>query len=1127
MFDFERLSTFSLNLATTWQMVVKRTIAHWRIMSSVLIGVVLASAIMSGTVIYYDALREVALSSTLAQKTVTERDILLEAQWGPTTAEQYATLSAITEGEVFARAAWMLRDQVRSGKTPTLFLTEPGSEEQAGDDDARTFFAFLPSLAQHVSLLEGGRLPGDGRVNAPEGPPELEAMVPLEAARLFGAEVGQRFVAVPPFSDVQPYITVVISGIFQKTEPADEEFWYLDQRALLSATAGFRTLPFYISERAFMDVVGSAFRKMDGRYSWLLETDVSRIDATNAEATLANLETMSRTLASALPNFSQTTLLDIALSEYDRKIFFSKLPMFVVLVLIAIVVLYYITTLSSLVVENRRGEVALMRSRGANAPQILAVFVIEGANIAVLATIVGPIVAAVAIGALGLTPAFSDLTGSQTLSVSISRGAYLMSALGGLLSFVALIVPSIQASRIGVVQERAQSARPATLPAFQRYYLDVLLLLVSIFLFLRLTEQGSVVATNLLGEASVNQMLLALPGLVLVTAAMILLRLFPLGIGAATRALSPWLPAGLIMGAWQMSRNPTHYARLSLLLILTAGLGIFASSFGATLQRSFEERVLYATGSDFRIDSVSAKTGANAPSATPGDSRVAFASVYEQVPGVGRASPVLRSPGRDLSQAAGGGFQMLAIDGESFAEVAWFRRDFSDKPMADLLETLTVENPPQGLALAGDSTSIGVRVRPDRALPTVKVTARVRNARNDHHNYALGTLDINEWLDLETPLDSGPLGFAAARPLTLVSLRVEETGLNRRLGAGSIAIDEIWVGNGTGGTATIEPFDSAAGWNVLISTESAIADKLLPFESASDSERSLVLFQWSSGPPLTVRGIFYGAKPAPLPVLASETFIDETRHSIGDEFEVSVGESRVPAVLTGIVNLFPTMTRKGIKYLVSDVTALDRYANLGGATAGVSTEVWVSSAGDGSAGEDVVAGLEGVPGYTVSSIQDRARRLEAFTVDPLVEAGWRALLFLAFAAVLILSCLGFLVHAYVSFRNRQVQFALLRTVGFSMRQLTTTVWLEQALVIALGLALGTWMGGRLGSTIMPFLGHDDFGKEVVPPFAIEVNWGALLLTYAAMVVVFVFISFGLIWFIRRLSLQRILRLGEM
>ena len=70
-------------------------------------------------------------------------------------------------------------------------------------------------------------------------------------------------------------------------------------------------------------------------------------------------------------------------------------------------------------------------------------------------------------------------------------------------------------------------------------------------------------------------------------------------------------------------------------------------------------------------------------------------------------------------------------------------------------------------------------------------------------------------------------------------------------------------------------------------------------------------------------------------------------------------------------------------------------------------------------------------------------------------------------------------------------------------------------------------GGRLGAIIMPFLGHDDWGGQVLPPFVLEVNWGALLITYFFMLAVFALITFGIIWLIHRISVQRMLRLGEM
>ena len=137
------------------------------------------------------------------------------------------------------------------------------------------------------------------------------------------------------------------------------------------------------------------------------------------------------------------------------------------------------------------------------------------------------------------------------------------------------------------------------------------------------------------------------------------------------------------------------------------------------------------------------------------------------------------------------------------------------------------------------------------------------------------------------------------------------------------------------------------------------------------------------------------------------------------------------------------------------------------------------------------------------------------------------MLLISFLVVLLLSCLGLLLHGYVSFQERGTQFALLRSMGLSSGQLNALMWLEQSLIVAVGIALGTWMGGRLSATIMPFLGHSDTGGVVLPPFAPHVEWGALLVTYALISVIFAAIVLATFFIVRRSSLQQALRLGEM
>ena len=1128
-------------LFSAWRLVVKRSLAHWRLLSAVLIGVLLASTLMSGTSIYFDSLSEISLRDRLSMYSDSELDVLIKTEWGPSVAKEYVRISDIINTEIDSRIGSIVLNRIAGGRTPTFFLGMSDTDLEIGKNYRRTYFVFMDGLYDQIKILPGGTFPSDQDFYPMNQVSQINVVVSSDSAEKFNISVGDILVAAPTWDDIGSSINVVVSGIFKTKEPVNKGFWDLEEKKLRTATGDlFETLPFYVTESSFFEVLGNTFNDMKSIYAWSLDIDHNSVNAWNANSVAHNVDLVNRDLSSALPNYSQQTVLDRELRDYGQRLFFAKLPMLVVLFLISTVILYYVVTLSSLSVENRRSEVALLHSRGANSVQLLTVFVLEAVVIALLAIFVAPILAGFVIGSLGYSPIFSDFTNGSVLEVRITLNSYLLSGLGGLLSFVSMIIPAFYASRLGVTLHRRLSARPKSLPAFQRYYLDVMLLLISIVLFYQLTDQGSVVATSLLGEPAANQLLLAMPGLALVSIAMIMLRLFPFLMSRASNLLSPIMPVGPVMALWQMAREPSHYARLALLLILTSGLGIFASSFAATLNKNSEQRVLHYTGGDFRLLSIFKEfSGGVGEFGDTGRSPVSGSIItesYSQISGVKTITPILRTQGRDLTMSSGGGFKMVGVDSETLLDVGWFRSDYSGEQFSELLDRLEMEFLPEGIDLPSNAESLSLKVRSDRLQPTVRVRARVRNEDKVHVNYTLGFLDSNGWLTLEKALDDPDDmmgGYGSVLPsffdssLTLVSIHVEEVGLGKKLQSGSLLIDDIWVKNKYGDTIVIEPFDSLTGWNVLRNTKDAFSDSLRLSSDIFDNESSSAIFSWSNANSFTGRAIFSGSNTSHLPVIASESFLSSLGHKLGDKFDVSIEDQFMSVEIVGDFYLFPTMSGPDELLLIADSDALNLYGNLGvSETQFLPTEAWISMDEIGIDSQTISSEIQNLQGFSVGSVINRDVRLQASNVDPLIAAGWSALLVIAFSAVLVLSCIGFLVHAYISFKNRQLQFALLRTGGFSIKQLVVTVWLEQAFIITLGMVIGTWMGLRLGATIMPFLRHDDFGSQVVPPFVMEVNWSGLLLTYSGMIIVFWLITFGIIWFVSHISLQRILRLGD-
>ena len=1113
---------------TTWKFVIKRSLSHARLLVSVVIGVLLAAAILSGTVIYFNSLKEIALDASLDAMPSNDLDIVSKAVRGPTTVGEYEKVSNLIVGEATRNIGWFSKNLISGGSSATFFLTKPGKEDQAGKDNARAYFLFSSDLNEHAGLIDGGKIPDNSNNQRDQNSTlVIEALISEEAAWESGIEIGDTLSVVPFWSDEIDRASVVVTGVLRKLN-SDTNFWHLNE-LVFSANTGesFRTVPFYVSEDTYFQILGKSFTDMDTNYGWMFTVQKDLISADKAQDGIRSIGLLESTVRAQLPNYRQFTSLDELLVDYEKRLFFSKLPMFVLLVLVAVVVLYYIVTLSGLLIERQKGEIALLRSRGAGFWHLISIFTVEGLTISGLSIVLGPLMAAGAIKLAGSTPIFAELLGGTGLDVKLSGAAYALGAVGGVFSFCALMIPAIQASRVSVTAYRRESARPSGLPFFQKYYIDVLLLILLVVLFRQLTEQGSLFASQAFGKTTANYLLLAVPAITLLGFALVLLRLFPVVLNLASRVLSKVLPVGPTLGLWQMARNPAYYARLSLLLILTAGLGIFAASFGGTLDRSFKERVLYSTGSEIRIDGISMDAiGYTKP----------LQSSYEQIDGVSAAASVYRGRAYDYTDLTSDKIQILGINPSTFDAVGWFRDDFFSTNKTDVLELLKSDQITQGIPIPENARTLAIIAKSSRPQPTVRLAARIVDVNGRYFTYEMGNLSTANVQLYEVSLTRTSRSTSRllrgqqlepTAPLRLVSIAIDETNTLGSTFPGQVTIGQISVRDSEGTRFEIDESVDNMMWNPLSMTSDSVGDFVTVSElSVEGIEGESVTFNWSSGPSLVPRGIYYGNKMSFIPVIGSDSFVSSSGHQIGDIFYIYVASKRVPVKLVDIFSYFPTLDVNSQIHLVTDINALMSFANLDTSQRELKpNEMWLKLNVEGQEKLDLVESLKIEP-FGATNVFERDALLQESSVDPLTKAGWRAILFIAFGAVFILSCLGFVVHAYVSFSGRRVQFALLRTVGLTQFQIGTVVLLEQVFVIATGMALGAWMGQNLGAIIMPFIANDDVGTQVLPPFVTEISWVALIGTYAAMITVFTAITFSMIWFVRRISVVTTLRIGE-
>lgn len=1134
-------------LVTSLQLIGRRTLSHWRLLTAVVIGVLLAVTIMAGSVIYFDALRDLGLTRDLERQAPASLDILVESSASPVNPNQFAQQYDLVDPRLRSAMSRYTSDIYFGIRTDTFYYggvasgnaVEGGREPPPNSDLRRVFFGAVRGLEERVNLV-AGEWPGQ-RVVSGQAEPIIEVVVLEDAAAKFGLAPGVVVKAVPYWDDRFASVAVRVTGVIRPTDPG-AIFWRVHDEGFGVRTTSFTFASFFVSEDVLVAGLGSYLPKMGAGYYWLLDTDIDRIHAVDVAPLQRSLASANTELKANADGYRQTTSLPEVLDRFGTRLFFNRLPMFVVLILIVLVVIYYVITIASLLIDAQRSEIGLMRSRGATSRQIVSVYAVEAVFLSVLALALGPLLALAGVGLIGVVPLFSGLNDGDLLPVRLTWSVYRMAGIGALLGLLALLIPSLRAARVGLLQYRQGSARPPRLPAFQRYYLDLALMGIVLFFFWQLSKQGSFIAVRLLGDVAVDQLVLAVPAMFLVAAGVVLLRIFPpamdwLGRLLSSRWLSGIASPALVLGLWQMARNPAHHARLSLLLILTAGLGVFAASFGGTLERSFSERVHYESGSDIRVVGFSQLRRGG---------MVEPMSELRAVDGVAVASPVFRNTASITSQSSAGFVHVLGVDPNTFEEVAWSRPDFFSGSFADSLAAIDSFQE-SGILLPDDAQFISVRVQPTRRRADVALIARISDGQGRFFSLLLGTLaptssDQNAfpcspglqgepipWCRMGASI-SGAASYlnpgVPTPPLRLEAIGVTPLGRNRLIQPGAVDLDDVSVVTRSGQQVLLEDFSDASDWSVLTKVDEAFADTLEQAHNATGTALSGVArMAWSSGVAGNLRGVAPGRIQPPIPALVSSSLLDTGNYALGDVIDLTVLQDSFSVRIAGVVTYFPTLDPENGPFLVTDVRTLARATSVGRSVDGlVPNEAWLGLE-QGVDRDAVMSGVRGVP-LRIGGVIDRSAELEATAVDPLVSAGWRALLAIAFITVLVVSAIGFIVHAQVTFRARQTELALLRATGLSMRQLLALVTLEQLLVIGAGIAIGAFMGARLGATIMPYLGTSGAGIRIAPPMILEIDWGLVAVTFGLVGAVFAAVIGVILVSVYRMSVHRVLRLGE-
>ena len=667
------------------RVVLQRTVADWLIVVATWLVIVCATTLLAIGVLYGDAVALSGLRQALAAEPASATSIEVEMRVAPA---ELAVVDEAVSRQSRRILGWTDGELARTIRSGSYELN--GAVADSSDADVAVFAA-ADRLTEHATIVEGA-WPGS---NADP----LEAAVSTGAASELGLGLGDELSLTSRAGEGR-VVQLRIVGIWQPRDTADP-YWRGDPLELIGVSEGASFTihgPLVVTAD---DLVGRVATG-DLDVSWRTLPDFDNLALDNVRwlrSDAAALESRIRAELGDGAFFTVSTSLPQVLEAADRSLLVSRSGVLLLTIQFVVLAAYALVLVAGLLVDQRRIETAMLRSRGASAGHVAWMASLEGLVLVVPAALAAPWIA---LGVLQLFDAIGPLAAAGVdIEPRVDSVALIVASAAGMACLVGLVVPAFASGR-GLAAVRQTLGRQGNRTLAQRLGVDLALVVLAGIGLWQLRQYGAPLTATVRGNVGLDPLLVAAPAIGLLAGAILALRVVPLLAELGERLMGKGRGLVAPLGARQLARRPLRYTRSALLLMLAAALGTFAAAYTTTWTRSQSDQAAYQSGGDLRVDVGS----------FPDLPLWAFGDAYGGVDGVDRAMPVVVDAFDVSGDAAGG--RLLALDTNALTEVADVRTDLlggrSLDALADALapdlegvDPIPLRGEPTGLVIGLDT----------------------------------------------------------------------------------------------------------------------------------------------------------------------------------------------------------------------------------------------------------------------------------------------------------------------------------------------------------------------------------------------------------------------------------------
>ena len=261
----------------------------------------------------------------------------------------------------------------------------------------------------------------------------------------------------------------------------------------------------------------------------------------------------------------------------------------------------FIFMVSKQLMEMEDNEIAVLKSRGSKRHQILIIYLLQAAILALVGMIIGYPLAFLICQMIGSSNAFMEFVNRTALNVRITRDSIEYAALASVASVAIMLLPVTRYTGMTIVQHKVRKHSTDRKPLWKYLLFDLALLAVSLYFHSSYTAQLPQLAEKMDKGSPLEPMMYFSSSLFILAVGLLGIHLVPLLIRLVyTIGKKLWAPS-VYTAFLRVLRNTKNQSFIMIFLVLTIALGIFNTASARSINSNAEAEAVYNNGADVII----------------------------------------------------------------------------------------------------------------------------------------------------------------------------------------------------------------------------------------------------------------------------------------------------------------------------------------------------------------------------------------------------------------------------------------------------------------------------------------------------------------------------------------------